>query len=101
MIDKKAVLNNIEKRKLFRRYEIKKTIYKALIKTFLVTPKDKLSLCCKLQRLPINSSLTKIRKKCILTNRSRGILKQFRLSRISFREIASQGIINGIYKSSW
>jgi small subunit ribosomal protein S14 len=54
-----------------------------------------------LARLPRNSSPTRRTNRCIETGRSRGFMRQFGLSRISFREHASKGEIPGVTKSSW
>ena len=54
-----------------------------------------------LARLPRNSSPTRFKNRCFETGRARGYMRQFGLSRISFREHASKGEIPGITKSSW
>jgi small subunit ribosomal protein S14 len=54
-----------------------------------------------LAKLPRNSSPTRRTNRCIETGRSRGYMRQFGLSRISFREHASKGEIPGVTKSSW
>jgi small subunit ribosomal protein S14 len=54
-----------------------------------------------LHRLPRNSSPTRSKNRCTETGRPRGYMRQFGLSRISFREHASKGEIPGITKSSW
>lgn len=54
-----------------------------------------------LQKLPANSSSIRYRNRCKLTGRPRGYMRQFGISRISFREMASNGIIPGIKKASW
>ena len=54
-----------------------------------------------LQKLPRNSSPTRRTNRCFETGRSRAYMRQFGLSRISFREHASKGEIPGITKSSW
>ena len=54
-----------------------------------------------LAKLPRNSSPTRRTNRCIETGRPRGYMRQFGLSRISFREHASKGEIPGITKSSW
>lgn len=54
-----------------------------------------------LAMLPRNSSPTRRTNRCIETGRSRGFMRQFGLSRLSFREHASKGEIPGITKSSW
>lgn len=54
-----------------------------------------------LHKLPPNSSPTRLKNRCIETGRSRGYMRQFGLSRISFREHANKGEIPGVTKSSW
>ena len=54
-----------------------------------------------LQKLPKNSSKIRLRNRCKLTGRPRGYIRQFGLSRITFREMASDGTIPGITKASW
>ena len=54
-----------------------------------------------LAKLPLNSSPSRRTNRCIETGRSRSYMRQFGLSRISFREHASKGEIPGITKSSW
>ncbi len=54
-----------------------------------------------LAKLPRNSSRTRLTNRCIETGRPRGYMRQFGLSRISFREHASRGEIPGVTKSSW
>ncbi len=54
-----------------------------------------------LAKLPRNSSPTRRTNRCVETGRSRGYMRQFGLSRLSFREHASKGEIPGVTKSSW
>lgn len=54
-----------------------------------------------LQALPRNSSPIRMRNRCKITGRSRGYIRQFGISRIQFREMASQGLIPGVKKASW
>lgn len=54
-----------------------------------------------LHNLPRNSSPTRRKNRCVETGRPRGYMRQFGLSRISFREHASKGEIPGVTKSSW
>ena len=54
-----------------------------------------------LQKLPRNSSPVRLRNRCLLTGRPRGYMRQFGISRITFREMASKGLIPGIKKASW
>jgi small subunit ribosomal protein S14 len=54
-----------------------------------------------LQKLPKNSSPTRVKNRCAITGRSRGYLRDFGLSRIAFRELAREGKIPGVKKASW
>lgn len=54
-----------------------------------------------LAKLPRNSSPTRLKNRCSETGRSRAYMRQFGLSRVSFREHASKGEIPGVTKASW
>ncbi|MEI6531945.1 MAG: 30S ribosomal protein S14 [Chlamydiota bacterium] len=54
-----------------------------------------------LDKMPKNTSPQRLRNRCQLTGRSRGYLRKFKLSRLSFRELANAGMIPGIVKASW
>ncbi len=54
-----------------------------------------------LQKLPKNSMRIRVHNRCMLTGRPRGYMRQFGLSRVTFREMALAGKIPGITKASW
>lgn len=54
-----------------------------------------------LQKLPKNSNPNRLHNRCKLTGRPKGYMRQFGLSRIQFREMASAGLIPGVKKASW
>jgi small subunit ribosomal protein S14 len=54
-----------------------------------------------LQALPKNSNPIRLHNRCMLTGRPRGYMRQFGISRICFREMASKGLIPGVKKASW
>ncbi|MFA4086088.1 MAG: 30S ribosomal protein S14 [Paramuribaculum intestinale] len=54
-----------------------------------------------LQLLPKNASKVRMHNRCSITGRPKGYMRQFGLSRIQFREMASQGLIPGVKKASW
>lgn len=54
-----------------------------------------------LQRLPRNASPVRLRNRCAMTGRSRGYMREFGISRIVFRDMAREGKIPGVRKSSW
>lgn len=55
----------------------------------------------KLQKLPRNGNPNRVRTRCELTGRSRGVYRSFKLCRNKFRELALQGLIPGVTKASW
>ena len=54
-----------------------------------------------LQKLPRNASPIRLHNRCKLTGRPKGYMRQFGLSRVTFREMANQGLIPGVKKASW
>ena len=54
-----------------------------------------------LQLLPKNASRVRLHNRCSITGRPKGYMRQFGLSRIQFREMASAGLIPGVKKASW
>jgi small subunit ribosomal protein S14 len=54
-----------------------------------------------INKMPRDSSPVRLRNRCLLTGRSRGFMRKFKLSRLCFRELASFGMIPGVTKSSW
>jgi len=54
-----------------------------------------------LQKLPKNASPVRLHNRCKLSGRPKGYMRAFGISRINFREMASQGLIPGVKKASW
>lgn len=54
-----------------------------------------------LQKLPKNASPVRLHNRCSLTGRPRGYMRQFGISRVTFREMANNGLIPGVRKASW
>ena len=54
-----------------------------------------------LQKLPKNASPIRMHNRCKLTGRPKGYMRQFGISRVTFREMANQGLIPGVRKASW
>lgn len=54
-----------------------------------------------LQKLPKNSNPIRMHNRCKITGRPKGYMRQFGISRITFREMASKGLIPGVKKASW
>ncbi|OGL25357.1 30S ribosomal protein S14 [Candidatus Saccharibacteria bacterium RIFCSPLOWO2_01_FULL_48_13] len=89
MAKKSVLARDVKRTKLIAKYAAKRAELKA------VSDYDGLA------RLPRNSSPSRAKNRCSETGRGRGYMRQFGLSRLSFREHASKGEIPGISKSSW
>ncbi len=79
-----------------KRQELKK-----IILDLNKSEEDRHAAKMQLNKMPRNSSPVRLRSRCQLTGRSRGVLKKFKLSRLCFREMANNGLIPGIVKASW
>jgi small subunit ribosomal protein S14 len=69
----------------------------AALRAELKAKKNYASLC----QLPRDASPTRLTNRCVVTGRRRAFIRRFKLSRITFRELASNGMIPGVTKSSW
>ncbi len=98
---KKSMIEREKKRiKLTKKYALKRT---TLLKKYESEENFnvKLEIHSKLQKLPRNSSKTRIRNRCWKTGRPRGVFRDFGLSRHVFREMAHKCLLPGVTKSSW
>jgi len=66
-----------------------------------LTEEDRAEARVALNKMPRNSSKVRLRNRCVYTGRCRGYLRKFTMSRLCFRELASEGMIPGVTKSSW
>lgn len=99
---KKSQVARQEKRERMvkNKWEQRKAL-KGVILDMSKTIEERLAAVDTLNKLPKNSSKVRMRNRCQLTGRSRGFLRKFKLSRLCFREMASQGLIPGVVKASW
>ena len=95
-IAKEKRREKLVKQKWNRRQELKE-----IVKNLNTSDEERLAAMISLNKLPKNSSPTRIRNRCQFTGRSRGFLRKFKMSRLCFREMANQGFIPGIVKASW
>mgnify|MGYP001074907865 FL=1 len=92
---------NNKRKRMAERYATKRTELKARAKDPDISPEERFEARLKLAQLPRNSSPVRIRLRCGLTGRPRGNYRKFELSRIALRDLASNGQIPGMVKSSW
>ncbi len=96
-----AVEKNKRRTKMAKQYDARRKALKAVAKDRERPIEERFTAQLKLAELPRNSSKTRIRNRCELTGRSRGVYRKMKLSRIALRELASAGHLPGVVKSSW
>jgi small subunit ribosomal protein S14 len=96
-----AIEKNNRRKRLAKQYAAKRAKLKAASADPNLSDQDRFTARLKLAELPRNSSPTRIRNRCDLTGRPRGYYRKLRMSRIALRDLASQGQIPGMTKSSW
>ena len=101
MAKKSAIQRNVKRAKMVARYSAKREALKKVLSDPNTSEEDFYIAQAKLTKLPKNSSPVRLVNRCSLTGRPRAVLRQFGLSRISFRELALQGKVPGVIKASW
>ena len=101
MAKKSAIQRNLKRLRLIEKYSAKRGELKAIITNPETSDEAFYKAQSKLTKLPKNSSPVRARNRCSVTGRPRAYVGRFGLSRITFRELASQGKIPGVTKSSW
>jgi len=92
---------NKRQRKLVSKYKVRRDKLRVQIRDKDVGFEEKMKLMIEMQGLPRDSSQSRIRNRCIVTGRSRGVYRKFGLGRNKLREYAMQGLIPGLRKASW
>jgi small subunit ribosomal protein S14 len=99
---KTAVINRDKKRRAtVKKFAAKRAELLAVIRNTKLSEDDRHEARLKLQQLPRNASPVRLRNRCALTGRPRGVYRKFGLGRNKLREIAMRGEIPGIIKASW
>ena len=89
----------IKRAKMVARYAEKRAALKKIVNTG--EPAEAYEAAQKLQAIPRNANPIRLHNRCKITGRPKGYIRQFGLSRIQFRELASSGLIPGVRKASW
>nr|YP_010726372.1 ribosomal protein S14 [Hypnea brasiliensis]WCH55361.1 ribosomal protein S14 [Hypnea brasiliensis]WDY84847.1 ribosomal protein S14 [Hypnea brasiliensis] len=100
MAKKSMIQREVNRKKLYDKYQQKRKEIKELIKK-TSNFQEKINLQEKLQKLPLNSAPFRKRNRCWITGRSRGFYRHFGLSRHALREMAHACLLPGLTKSSW
>jgi len=101
MAKKSSIEKNNRRRRTVAAYADRRAKLKALARDKSETQEVRFEARLKLAQLPRNSSATRVRNRCELSGRPRAYYRNFRMSRIALRELASRGQIPGMVKSSW
>ena len=95
------VNRDIKRKKLVKKFASKRAELKATIASTSASYEDKMEAVTKLQKLPRDSSASRVRNRCELTGRSRGVYAKFGLGRNKLREATMRGDVPGLRKASW
>jgi small subunit ribosomal protein S14 len=90
-----------QRRASFIHVEQKRVLYKAMIKDRSLPQHVRFATCLKLTTLSRAHARVKIHNRCVLTGRSKAVLRHFKISRICMRELVALGSLPGVTKSSW
>ena len=101
MAKKSSIAKQKKREKLVKNGWEKRKALKATILDMSKNPEERFAAVDALNKMPKNSSPTRLRNRCQFTGRARGFLRKFKLSRLCFRVMANQGLIPGIVKASW
>jgi small subunit ribosomal protein S14 len=99
---KKSVVNrDLKRRATVKKFAAKRKALIAIVQDQKVSEDDRMAARLKIQALPRDSSPVRLRNRCALTGRPRGVYSKFGLGRSKLREIAMRGEVPGMTKASW
>ena len=99
---KVALINRDQKRrKTVKKFAARRAELMAIIGNQKLSPEDRYEARLRLQMLPRDASPVRLRNRCALTGRPRGVYRKFGLGRSKLRDIAMRGEIPGVIKASW
>jgi small subunit ribosomal protein S14 len=88
-------------RRMVNSKKARRTELKSIIHNRALSPEERFLAQLKLSAMPRTSSSTRIRNRCMVTGRARGVYRRFNISRIMLREMVAEGLIPGVRKASW
>jgi len=96
-----AIQRNLKRIKLSKKFLKKRQALKKIILNKTLPLEERFSAQLKLSKLPRNSARSRIRNRCEISGRPHGVYRKLKISRIALRELAAEGKIPGMTKSSW
>ena len=101
MTRKSLIARENKRMKTVAKYAAKRAELKKTFLDMSNTDEERFEAYRKLQKLPRNASPIRMHNRCKLTGRPKGYMRQFGISRVTFREMANKGLIPGVTKASW
>jgi small subunit ribosomal protein S14 len=99
---KLALINRDEKRrKMVEQYAKKRAELMAIINNISLSDVERYEARLKLQKLPRDASPVRLRNRCQITGRPRGVFRKFGLGRLKLRDLVMKGEVPGMTKASW
>jgi len=101
MAKKAMIQRNLKRQRMVEKFAAKRAELKAILANPETSDEDFYKAQDKLTKLPKNSSKVRLVNRCSVTGRPRAVLRKFGVSRITLRELAVNGRLPGVIKSSW
>jgi len=101
MAKQSSIQKNLNRQNIVKKFYNKRKSLKKEIMKKDISIEERFEIQSKLNELPRDSSKVRVRNRCKLTGRTRGVYRKFRLSRIKIRELSMSGALPGVIKSSW
>ena len=101
MAKQSSIQKNLNRRNIVKKFNKKRQSIKKQIMKKNLSIEERFKIQSKLNELPRDSSKIRVRNRCKLTGRTRGVYRKFGLSRIKIRELSMSGALPGVVKSSW
>lgn len=101
MAKKSMILRDVKRKALRAKFALRRNELKAAIVNLKLDDQERQAAVIALQKLPRDSSPTRIRNRCALTGRPRGFYRKFGLGRNKLREVMMRGETPGVVKASW
>ena len=101
MAKQSSIQKNLNRRSIVKKFNRKRQSLKKQIMKKNLSIEERFKIQSKLNELPRDSSKIRVRNRCKLTGRTRGVYRKFGLSRIKIRELSMSGALPGVVKSSW
>ena len=101
MAKQSSIQKNLKRKNIVKKFNEKRQSIKKQIMKKDLSIEERFKIQSKLNELPRDSSKIRVRNRCKLTGRTRGVYRKFGLSRIKIRELSMSGALPGVVKSSW